>query len=862
MQEFFLDLIYSDDVEPMNTEGRLGPSELDETTIASVIAKHAFSRPQRPAIVMTNGLVITYGALWTQIENFAAAFRVHGFGATARVAVMLPAPEAALAIVATACHTGAVPLNPELTGAELDEFLASSRIDAMVTSSKIGAAARDLAARHGVYLFEASSTGPGELRISSANSGSANFDALSPSSDAAALILKTSATTGRSKLVPMTHRNIIATAQRFRIWFDLTENDRPLCALPLYYANGLKGSLMAPLLLGASVALPVPTPDSDIIDWFADLQPTWLDGGQAFLMDVLERARMRRGSLWHNLRFIRTAGAPLPGEIRTKLEATFGVPVLELYGLTEATVSANGIEPELRKSGTVGRPFPNEVVIRSEDGSLLGPGELGEIVFRGPTLMSGYLDDEEANSAAFVDGWFRTGDLGSIDAEGFLKVSGRIKEFINRGGEKISPYEIEQTLLRHPCVREAAAFAVPHPRLGENVAVSVVLAAGANTTATEIKTFLADQLTSFKIPQQVFLASALPKGATGKVLRLQLVEAALRGTRNIAAPHAPFHFQILEIWQRLLGRDDIGIDDDFFEAGGDSLLAIQMVCEVETLIGQQVSVSALRAVFTIRELAAAVADACSPKAELVTCAKQGDGTPFFFCHGDYTTRGLYAFKLTRMLPCNQPVFLVHPFPPPLPTIEEMAESYLPQILAARPTGPFRLGGHCNGGLLAWEIARRLERLGREIDFVVLIDVPSLNARPILRAISHLNSWIVALAPKNISKKFASGAMRAVWARATGANRYDPYRRVVSNYRPPKIAARVLCIIAEESRAKLEFSCSAWNGLADEVRCEYVPGTHNSCISTEISEIVSLLDHLLSQPSKANGNPTAIQPGLI
>jgi acyl-CoA synthetase (AMP-forming)/AMP-acid ligase II/acyl carrier protein len=849
-KECFLEFI-SRDAEPMNIEGSSRPSEFDEATIASVIAKHAFRHPKRPAIVMTNGRVITYYALWTQIETFGAAFRVHGFGATSRVAVMLPAPEAALAIVATACHTAAVPLNPELTDAELDECLASSRIDAMVTSSKIGTTARDLAARHGVHLFEASNTGPGQLRIIAASGGSAKFDVVSPSSDTAALILKTSATTGRSKLVPMTHRNIIATAQRFRFWFDLTENDRPLCALPLYYAHGLKGPLMAPLLLGASVALPVPEPDSDIIGLLADLQPTWIDGGQAFLIDVLERARMRRGPLRHNLRFIRTGGAPLSSEIRTELEATFGVPVLEGYSLTEGTVSGNGIKPELRKSATVGRPFPNEVAIRAEDGSLLGPGETGEIVFRGPALTSGYLDDEEANSAAFVDGWFRTGDLGSIDAEGFLKVSGRIKEFINRGGEKISPYEIEQALLRHTCVREAAAFAVPHPRLGENVAVSVVLAAGANTTATEIKMFLADQLTSFKIPQQVFFTSALPKGATGKVLRLQLAEAALRRTRNIAPPEGPFHFQILEIWQRLLGRDDIGIDDDFFEAGGDSLLAVQMVCELEAFIGRQVSLSALRAVFTIRELAAAVAEASSPKAEMVTCAKQGDGTPFFFCHGDFTTtRGFYALKLTRMLTCDHPVFLVHPFQSPeFLTIEEMAANYLPQILAAHPTGAFRLGGYCSGGLIAWEIARRLERLGREIDFVILIDVPSLNARPIFRAMSHLNSWVVAVAPKNISKRFASDAMRGMWARATGAYGYGPYSRVVSNYFPQKIAARVLCIIAEESRAKVKFSCSAWNGLADEVHSEYIPGTHFTCVGTELSGMVSMLDHFLSQPAK-------------
>jgi oxalate---CoA ligase len=185
-------------IERMNMEGSSGPSEFDEATIVSVIAKHAFSHPQRPAIVMTNGRVITYGGLWTQIETFGSAFRAHGFGATSRVAVMLPAPEAGLAIVATACHTAAVPLNPELTDTELDECFVSSRIDAMVTSIEIGAAVRDLAVRYGVHLFEASSTGLGQLRIISASGGSAKFDAVSPSSDAVALILNTSATTGRS----------------------------------------------------------------------------------------------------------------------------------------------------------------------------------------------------------------------------------------------------------------------------------------------------------------------------------------------------------------------------------------------------------------------------------------------------------------------------------------------------------------------------------------------------------------------------------------------------------------------------------------------------------------------------------------
>ena len=839
--------------ELMNIEGAFERTELGDATIASVIAEHAITRPQRPAIVMTKGAVVSYEALWAQIDAFGTVFRAHGIGASARVAIMLPTPELAVAIVATACHAGAAPLNPNQTVAELGDFLASSRIDAIVTSSKIGTEARDLAVRHGIHILEATGAGLGDLRITSATDGPAKSDNESPlevvGPDAAALILKTSATTGLPKLVPMTHRNIIATAERFRSWFDLTQDDRSLCALPLYYAHGLKGPLIVPLLLGASVALPIHKANSDIIDSLVDLRPTWFDGGQAFLMDVLERARLRqRPPLGHNLRFIRTGGAPLSGEIRAELEATFHVPVLDGYSLTEGTVAGNGIKPELRKSGTVGRPFPNDAAIRAEDGHLLGPGQPGEILLRGPALMPGYLDNEEANSAAFVDGWFRTGDLGSIDAEGFLSVSGRIKEFINRGGEKISPYEIERALLRHPSVREAAAFPVPHPRLGENVAAAVVLAPGANTTPTEIKTFLADQLTPFKIPQQVFVKSNLPRGATGKVLRLKLGDEAVHRPQDLVPPWTPLHFQILEIWQRLLGRDDIGINDDFFEAGGDSLLATQMVCDVETLTGQQISASALRAVFTVRELAAAVVQASPPTNEMVTCAKQGAGPPFFFCHGDYTTRGFYALKLAKMLTCNEPVFLVHPFlnPDPL-TIKDMAQSYLPQILPLHPTGTFRLGGYCNGGLLAWEIAYQLEHLGRKVELLALIDVPSLNARPIFRAAARLNSLIVAVAPENISKKFARGGMRAVWAKARGMGGYDPYSRVITNYLPPKIATRVMCLICEESRAKLEYSCSPWTALANVTRCEFVPGTHLSCISTKMSEVARLLDQMLSQP---------------
>ena len=355
-----------------------------------------------------------------------------------------------------------------------------------------------------------------------------------------------------------------------KILFDLTPDDRAFCATPLYYSQALKGMLFTSLLLGGSVACPDPASNGDVLSSLADLQPTWLAAGPAFLVNLLERALARRGApLLHYLRFIRSGAAPLPLAVRQGLEEVFGVPVLEGYGLTETgTVAANSIAPEHRKPGTVGRPLPHDVAIRAEDGRLLPSGATGEIVVRGPGVMPGYLYNEDANRAAFVDGWFRTGDLGSIDAEGFLTLLGRLKDLINRGGEKISLYEVERALLLHASVRDAAAFSVPHPRLGENVAAAVVLMPGATATPTDIKAFLADHLAPFKIPQHVDIMPELPKGATGKTLRLQLSKAAADRIRNVVPPENLLHFLILEIWQRLLGRADIGIDEDFFEAGG------------------------------------------------------------------------------------------------------------------------------------------------------------------------------------------------------------------------------------------------------------------------------------------------------
>lgn len=811
-------------------------------------------QPERPAIVLSKDEVLTYGALGLQVASIGAKLRVNGIGRTAKVAILLPdSLELAVAIVASACHAVAVPLNPKATATEIDGLFARLHIDAVLTSNRIDTAARAMAVRLGIPLFDVTRDDYGSLKMEGVGESAALHGEMRLVRDAdpddLAVILQTSATTGRPKLVPVTHRNLVINADRRTRWFNFTADDRAFCAMPFYYAQGLKAGLFSPLLAGASVVCAGHRVERDIIELLADLRPTWFDAaGQVFHMNVLESVRRRQGlPLNHCLRFILSAG--LSAAVRQGLEEVFRVPVLETYGLSEAgTVAANSNVPQGCKLGTMGKPWPNEVAIRADDGHLLPPGAAGEVVVRGPVLMPGYLDDQEANSAAFVDGWFRTGDLGSLDSEGFLTVLGRIREFINRGGEKISPYEVEQALLLHPSIREAAAFSVQHPRLGENVAAAVVLVPGVTTTAREIKAFLSDHLAPFKIPQTVSVKLRLPKGATGKTLRRQLSEEAAERVRQIAPPGTPLEHQILEVWRRLLGRDDFGIDDDFFEAGGDSLLAMDMLSEVEALSRQQIPPSQLRSVYTVRELAAAVLRSASVTKELITCAKSGRGTPFIFCHGDYTTRGLYALKLADMLSGEHPIFLVHPNPKPDAqlTIQEMARARMAQILAAHPTGTFCLGGYCNGGLLAWEIASQLEYLGREVDFVALIDVPSVNARPLLRAIAKLIRFIIIVAPKEIGPKFERRGMRTVWAMWYYKSLRGRHGRAIANYVPPKLATAVICMTSAESRARAEFSPMPWKNLAPNVGCEHIPGTHRGCITQHVREVVSVLNVSLSR----------------
>ena len=499
----------------------------DPTSVGAAILRHAESRPDSTAVVATGFAPLSYRGLRDYLARCATRLREFGLDRDARVAVALPSgADGALAIVATACAAVAVPIDTQLTAPEIDGRLESLRPLAVIVPANGPSPAREVAMGRGVAVIEAVREDRGKLglELSAPKIGAAAAE--EPDSAATAFILQTSGTTAGPKLIPFSHRNMLAAAARVQSWFGLTPSDRCLSVSPICYSHGLKVTVFTPLITGGSVAFPLSPSSLDVDEWLGVLKPTWYSAGPTlhrFMFDKTKALPNVRSI--HNLRFVVSGGAPLTREVRDGLSAALGVPVLEHYGSSEAAqISANLPPPGPFRPGTCGIPPTGTVKIVAESGREVSAGEHGEILLGGPTVTSGYLEAPDLNRDSFVDGWFRTGDIGSLDAEGFLTIHGRKTEMINRGGEKISPAEIDDVLQRHPAVAEAAAFAVPHPRLGEDVAAAVVLKAGATVTSLELREFLLPALAQFKIPRRIVFVDRLPKGATGKVQRQRLVE--------------------------------------------------------------------------------------------------------------------------------------------------------------------------------------------------------------------------------------------------------------------------------------------------------------------------------------------------
>ena len=472
-------------------------------------------------IAEATAVVISHRALASQVEHLAEALRGAGLHPGDAVALVLPNGLEFLVVFLALARAGliAAPLNPAYKAGELRAYIMDVEARAIIAGNGNNVVA-DAAAGLTVPIWTSSVEPSGMVRLAGMRAASRGTLG-EPNADDIALFLHTSGTEGHPKVVPLTHANVLLSAQHIAAHYALTPTDRSLVVLPLFHGHGLIGVALATLASGGAVIVPPRFSASQFWESFREHRATWYSAVPTIHQILLERADAD-GAPHSGARFIRSCSAALAPAVASKLEQRFDAPVIEAYGLTEAShqVASNPLPPRPRKRNTVGFGTGAEIAIIASSGHKLPAHSTGEVVVRGPSVMRGYRNNPAADAATFVDGWLRTGDTGVLDDEGYLTLTGRIKEMINRGGEKISPTEIDAVLLAHPAVAEAAAFGVPDSKYGEEIEAAVVLRGDANPEG--LRTFCRERLAAFKVPKVIRIVSGLPKNAMGKVERRTL----------------------------------------------------------------------------------------------------------------------------------------------------------------------------------------------------------------------------------------------------------------------------------------------------------------------------------------------------
>jgi oxalate---CoA ligase len=486
-----------------------------------------------PALSSPGGVPLSYRALRTLVSETTNALGTRGIGPGDRVAIVLDnGPEMAAAFLSIASGATAAPLNPSYRAEEFEFYLTDLNAKLLVVGQGKASASIDVAKKLGVpiaQLVPHQDRGAGTFTLEFADStprtGSRAPRAVT--ADDIALVLHTSGTTSRPKIVPLAQKNVCASARNVSTSLALTDKDRGLVIMPLFHIHGLIAALLAPLSVGGEVCC---TPGFNALKffaWLAEVKPTWYSGVPTMHQAILMRAANNPDAIAsHRLRFIRSSSSSLPTKVIGELEALFRVPVIEAYGMTEAAhqMASNALPPRTRKPGTVGPAAGPEIRIVDTDGKTLPVGATGEIVIRGPNVMKEYENNPKANAEAFYGDWFRTGDQGVMDDEGYVSITGRLKEIINRGGEKISPREVDEIIMEHPAVHQCVTFGMPHDMLGEDVAAAVVLKQGAQASDKELRQFAAVRLADFKVPRKILILQEIPVGATGKLQRIGLAQ--------------------------------------------------------------------------------------------------------------------------------------------------------------------------------------------------------------------------------------------------------------------------------------------------------------------------------------------------
>ncbi|KAJ9164179.1 hypothetical protein P3X46_023785 [Hevea brasiliensis] len=505
---------------------------MDSLTLTRLLKHVAGDFPHGRAVSVSGKFDLTHSQLHELVERAASRLVSAGINPGDVVALTFPntIEFVSMFLAVIRARATAAPLNSVYTTEEFEFYLSDSESKLLLTPQEGNASAEAAASKLNIRHATVSLPGAdSELVFSLPESDVISLAGLANEPNDVALFLHTSGTTSRPKGVPLTQLNLASSVRNIMAVYKLTDSDSTVIVLPLFHVHGLVAGLLSSLGSGAAVALPAAGRFSASTFWkdMLKYKATWYTAVPTIHQIILDRHFSNPEAVYPKLRFIRSCSASLAPVVLARLEETFCAPVLEAYAMTEAThlMSSNPLpEDGPHKSGSVGKPVGQEMAILDENGEAQGANKSGEVCIRGPNVTKGYKNNTEANKVAFQFGWFHTGDLGYLDSDGYLHLVGRIKELINRGGEKISPVEVDVILLSHTDIAEAVAFGVPDDKYGEEINCAIIPTEGSNIDEAEVLRYCKENMAAFKVPKKVFITDSLPKTASGKVQRRIVAE--------------------------------------------------------------------------------------------------------------------------------------------------------------------------------------------------------------------------------------------------------------------------------------------------------------------------------------------------
>ncbi len=829
-------------------------------TVGELLAESTRRHAARPAIVLTNGDVLcSYEQLLERTTVLSRSLRRLGMSAGDVVLVTVPAaPEMLIATLGAMGAGVCAPMNPAYTAAELDELAEVLEPAAAIVLAGHGGPTEQVAERRGIALLR---LGPGGfIEGTVAAGGDETVDESgAPRPDDIALILHTAGTTARPKQVPLTHANLVAAAGNVVESLQLVPDDRCLNVMPLFHSHGLLGAAISTVAAGASIACADNMDPRRFLAWANETQSTWYTAAATIHHLVLDAP-----GEWPGLRFMRSASAPLAPQIAQALEDRFGAPMIEVYGMTEAyQIAANPMPPGERRLGSVGVATGTQIAVADESGRHLPAGVEGEVLLHGPAVFAGYSAPAGANDEAFFGEWFRTGDLGRLSDDGYLTITGRRKEQINRGGEKIAPREVDEALLAHPDVVAAMAFAIPDPLLGEEVGAAIVAKDGVIVDARSVRAFLNGRIAPFKVPRRVLLVEQLPKSSTGKLQRVGFAElyeaelAVLAAPRSAAvSDEAPTVERLAGIWRELLETERTPAPtDQFFDLGGTSLLTMELVERIELVFGVDLPVIDVLEVPTLEEMAGRIDEAASARSSpLLHQYRRGTSGAHLVLVPGQMGMAIGLNGIADAVTADVDIWMFD-YPGhrsgevPANSIEELAEALVAELDDAGIDGTIALYGNSLGSWVVFEAARMLEARGRTPGVAGIGDLysPYFNTRE-----SPLRPPLWKLVHNRVRRVLARGMPGREVAPPEGVSAAEQRRRAVAarsatalkQYRPKPYGGDLLVFSADERAPKFGLTLGWDRHVSGRVEPLRLDGKHSTLHIEQAEEIGAALSSWL------------------